>query len=75
MLGVYTLPTSDLHDGTFTGIRIDDFKEHENEAYLTFDVTFCEDTAPPRVTTEEMELALEAKVKLEFHDLYTMPGM
>lgn len=68
VLGADTFPSSDTHDGRFTGIRIDGFTEDVNETSLTFDVTFVEDTAVPRLKTKEEDLALSEKVTLRFHE-------
>ncbi len=63
VLGPNSFPSSDTHDGVYTGIRIDHFTEHNNE-YLTFDVSFVEDTAAPIIITDETSLAFNEVVKL-----------
>lgn len=67
VLGPGGIPSSDTHDGKFTGIKIDNFIEH-NEEYLTFDVSFVEDNSAPVVTTSEKELELKETVTLEFNE-------
>jgi len=67
ILGPNTMPSSDTHDGRFTGICIDNFKEH-NEKYVTFDVSFVKDTAAPVLTTGEDDLKFEKTVKLKFNE-------
>ena len=66
-LGPNNMPCSDTHDGEYTGILIDDFKEHD-ETYLTFDVSFVEDTVPPTIVTEERDLEFTETIKLKFNE-------
>lgn len=72
VLGPNSMPSSDGHDGNYTGIRIDNFVEH-NDQYLTFDVSFVTDTAAPVVSTKEDELEFKETVKLHFNE-YIYPG-
>lgn len=67
VLGPNAMPSSDMHDGEYTGIRIDNFKEH-NDEYLTFDVAFVEDTASPVITTKEAELKFQPTVTVKFNE-------
>ena len=60
-------PSSDTHDGRYTGIRMDNFNVH-NDKYLTFDVSFVKDTEPPTVTTKEKDLAFNEITTLSFNE-------
>lgn len=62
VLGPNSLPSSDTHDGTYTGIRIQNFTQHDT--YLTFDVSFVRDNAAP--------IALTTADMLEFHRTITI---
>lgn len=66
-LGPNAFPSSDKHSGEYTGIRIDNFKEH-NEEYLTFDVSFVEDSASPVIIVNENELEFHETVKIQFNE-------
>lgn len=67
VLGPNAMPSSDTHDGGYTGIRIDGFEEH-NDEYLTFDVSFVEDHAAPVITTRETELKFQQTVTVKFNE-------
>ena len=67
VFGVNSMPSSDTHDGRFTGIQIRNFKEHNNR-YLTFDVSFIKDTAAPVIVTDEEDLDMKNTVKLKFNE-------
>ena len=67
VLGPNSMPSSDWHDGTPSGVRMENFKEHGGE-YITFDVSFVKDTAAPIVTTEETKLAFSKTVKLKLNE-------
>ena len=67
MLGPNSLPSSDTHDGKYTGIQIYNFEEH-NEQYLTFDVSFAEDSAAPELVTQETELKFHELVSVRFNE-------
>lgn len=66
-VGPNRLPSSDTHDGGYTGIQIDRFVKH-GEEYATFDVSFVKDTLSPAVTTKEEELAFADTVKIHFNE-------
>ncbi len=82
VLGPNSLPSSDTHDGVYTGIKIDNFNVHniENDkqdkedllqpktSYLTFDVSFVEDTVSPLVTTSEDDLNFSRIIKVHFNE-------
>ena len=75
VLGPDTMPSSDTHDGRFTGIRMSGFTEHDNE-YLTFDVSFVADTASPVAVTKEGDLELEKTVTIKFNEhIYAADGL
>ncbi|MBQ7322055.1 MAG: hypothetical protein IJW99_08155 [Clostridia bacterium] len=67
VLGPDSMPSSDTHDGVYTGIRMANFVEHNNK-YLTFDVSFVEDCSPPIVTTDEIDLEFNEKVRIRFNE-------
>ena len=67
VLGPNNIPSSDTHDGEYTGIQIDNFVEH-NKEYLTFDVSFVEDTVAPVVTTNEGDLQFQETITLKFNE-------
>ena len=67
VLGPDAIPSSDTHDGEFTGIKIDNFVEH-NEEYLTFDVSFVEDNSAPVITTSEDDLEFKEIVTVKFNE-------
>lgn len=67
VFGVNNFPSSDTHEGRFTGIQIRNFKEHDNQ-YLTFDVSFVEDNAAPVILTKEKELEMKNTVKIKFNE-------
>ena len=67
MLSPNNLPSSDWNGGVFSGIKIDDFKEH-NDKYITFDVSFVEDKTAPFITTSEDELEFKDIVTLKFNE-------
>ncbi len=67
VLGPNSVPSSDTHDGTFTGIRISNFVTSGQE-YLTFDVSFVDDTRPPVVTTNDVDLGLKETVAVDFNE-------
>ena len=67
VLGPNSMPSSDTHDGHFTGIRIDNFLEY-NDEFVTFDVSFVNDTTPPVVVTNEAELEFKETLKLKFNE-------
>ena len=61
------LPSSDTHDGKYTGIRMDNFKE-DKELYATFDVSFVKDTSAPVVITKDGDLGFKKTIKLHFNE-------
>ncbi len=67
ILGPNSIPSSDTHDGRYTGIQIHNFVEHD-EKYLTFDVSFVEDNIPPLVTTDKEDLGLKGTIKIHFSE-------
>ncbi len=67
VLGPNSVPSSDTHDGGYTGIKIYNFVEH-NDQYLTFDVAFVTDKAAPQVATQESELQFQETVTLQFSE-------
>ena len=67
VLGPDNMPSSDTHDGRFTGIRMDSFLEY-NDTYVTFDVSFVEDTAAPVVTTDPEDLEFKETVTVAFNE-------
>ena len=67
VLGPDTIPSSDTHDGNFTGIRISNFISH-NDTYLTFDVAFVTDENAPSVTTKEDDLEFTDTVTISFSE-------
>ena len=67
VLGPNAMPSSDTHDGAYTGIRIHGFEEH-NDEYLTFDVSFVQDHAAPEIITRETELKLQQTVTVKFNE-------
>ncbi len=62
-----TVPSSDMHGGRFTGIRISNFTGHD-KAYLTFDVAFVTDENAPTVTTREDDLEFTGTTKIQFSE-------
>lgn len=73
VLGPNTMPSSDTHDGGYTGIRMDDFKvpfpgEKTDKAYITFDVSFIEDRSAPTVKTKESDLTLADVITIKFNE-------
>lgn len=77
VLGPDTLPSSDTHDGHYTGIRIDNFVQHDlqfttkegnGKPYLTFDVAFVKDLTPPTVITKSEDMRFHKSVSIEFHE-------
>ena len=68
VFGPNSVPSSDTHDGEYTGIQIDNFVEHGKEDYLTFDVAFVQDTAAPEVTTSEDDLEFVETITLRFNE-------
>ena len=67
VLGPDSLPSSDTHDGSYTGIKMDNFTTHKDE-YLTFDVSFVNDSTPPVATTKENELLFNETVTVKFNE-------
>lgn len=67
VLGPNHVPNSDTHDGRYTGIQIDDFKEHDN-TYITFDVSFVKDETAPQITTQDSNLEFNTTVKILFNE-------
>ncbi|MBO5111669.1 MAG: Ig-like domain-containing protein [Clostridia bacterium] len=67
MLAPNHLPSSDTHDGRYTGIQIENFEEH-NEEYLTFDVSFVADHVAPLITTQESDLEFKETINLQFNE-------
>ena len=61
-------PSSDTHDGKYTGIRIDNFILHsytankDSASYITFDVSMVKDSTPPQVVTKEEELEFLSRI-------------
>ena len=66
-LGPNSLPSSDLHDGSYSGIHIHNFKEH-NEAYLTLDVSFVTDANKPFITKSGAGLEIKERVVVPFNE-------
>ena len=66
-LGPNGTPSSDMHDGSYTGITIDNFVEH-NEEYLTLDISFVSDTAKPIVATDESDLEMKETIAIWFNE-------
>ena len=67
VLGPDSMPSSDTHDGKFTGIKIHNFAEHNYE-YLTFDVSFVKDTSAPILITESNDIGCTDKVTVQFNE-------
>ncbi len=67
VFGPNSFPSSDTHDGEYTGIRINNFTEH-NDEYLTFDVAFVQDTASPEITTSQGDLEFVETITLRFNE-------
>jgi len=67
ILGPDSMPSSDMHDGRYTGIRIDGFADHK-ETYATFDVSFVKDITAPVVATQQQELELQDTVQIRFNE-------
>ncbi len=67
MLSPDALPSSDWNGGVFSGIKIDDFTEHDDK-YITFDVSFVEDKSAPLVTTGEKDLEFKDIITLKFNE-------
>jgi len=67
IIGPNSMPSTDTHDGKYTGIKIFNFNEH-NDEYLTFDVSFVKDTSAPIVITNENDLAYAKTIKVHFSE-------
>lgn len=67
VLGPNSVPSSDMHDGDYTGILIENFLEHNGE-YLTFDVSFVQDSDSPKIITKETELEFQQTIKIKFNE-------
>lgn len=67
VLGPNSTPSSDTHDGEYTGIQISNFVEYD-AGYLTFDVSFIEDTTAPKVTTKDAELGFKETIWIKFNE-------
>ena len=67
IFGPNHMPSSDTHEGAYTGIQIGNFNHH-NGKYLTFDVSFVKDTVAPVITTSEDDLQLLGTVNLQFNE-------
>lgn len=70
-LGPNSLPSTDFHDGTYSGIHVHNFKEH-NEAYLMLDVSFVTDVDKPFITKSGGELELKEKIIIPFNEFVYM---
>lgn len=66
-LGPNTVPSSDTHDGQYTGLKIDNFQKYNNE-YLTFAVSIIDDTLAPVVVTKEKELVIREEIRILFSE-------
>ena len=71
-LGPGSIPSTDTHDGKYTGIKIDDFKGFGTHA--TMDITFGnQDTAAPEISDKQSVIGFKAENKLIFNE-YIYPS-
>ena len=78
VLGPNAMPSSDTHDGEYTGLRLDNFTEHFTfdavnkdvviDRYLTFDVSFVEDTDAPVLKSDKDDLTFQQTITLNFNE-------
>ena len=66
VLGPNSVPSSDTHDGEYTGIRMESFMEYGD--YMTFDLSFVEDTVAPLLASDPDGLELKQTVTLKFNE-------
>jgi len=68
VFGPNSVPSSDTHDGEYTGIRMDRFMTNDKGHYMTFDVSFVKDNDAPEVAVNEKKLVFQEVVKIPFNE-------
>ena len=67
VLGPDSIPSSDTHDGRYTGIKIYNFKKSPKGIY-TFSVSFVKDTSAPVAITTGKDLRVTDTISIDFNE-------
>lgn len=68
VVGPNSVPSTDTHEGRYTGICIKNFIEHDDDTYLTVDISFVQDTTAPVFAMKASDIKFDDTIQLRFNE-------